>query len=79
MTQRYKKSNFEPYLFSDSDLTTSTHMSDTKKICYSDVEVFDNASQFDQNWGFLCVADVQEDPVCRRLDKLKRDGYILKG
>ena len=53
-------------------------MSDTEKICDSDVEVGDIASQFDENWRFLCVAVIEPNPVCRCLDKLMRDGYISK-
>ena len=38
----------------------------------------DNITEFDKNWRFLCAADVEADPVCRRLDKLIRNGNISK-
>lgn len=68
----------EPYLFFDFDQTASPHLSDTEKICDSDVEVVHNALQFDKNWTFLFVTDVEEAPVCRCLDELIRDGFFLK-
>ena len=46
-------------------------------ICDSDDEVVDNASQFDENWRFLCAADVEANPVCRRLDKLIRHLFAI--
>lgn len=73
-----ENSDSEPYLLSDSYLTASPHVSNTEAICDSDLEVVGNASQFDENQRFLCFADVEVDPVCRRLDKLVRDGYISK-
>ena len=33
-------------------------------------------AKFDNNWMFLYVADVEADPVGRRLDKLIRKGNI---
>ena len=33
-------------------------------------------AKFDNNWMFLCVVDVEADPVDRRLDKLIRNGNI---
>ena len=47
-------------------------MSDTDTICDSEVDIVDNIAKFDENWTFLCVADVEADPVCRQLDKLIR-------
>ena len=44
----------------------------------SEVDIVDNIAQFDKNWRLLCVADVEADPVCRRLDKLIRNGSISK-
>ena len=38
----------------------------------------DNIAEFDESWRFLCVADVEADPVCRRLNKLIRNGNIAK-
>ena len=56
----------------------SSHMSDTDTICDSEVDIVNNIAEFDENWRFLCVADVKADPVYRRLDKLIRDGNISK-
>ena len=53
-------------------------MSDTDTICDSEVDIADSIAEFDENWRFLCVADVEADPVCRRLDKLIRNGSISK-
>ena len=46
----------------------SSHMSDTDTICDSELDVVE----------FLYVADDETDPVCRRLDKLIRNGNISK-
>ena len=51
-------------------------MSDTDTICDSEVDIVYNMAEFDDSWRFLCVADVEADPVCRRLDKLIRDTEI---
>ena len=67
------ESNFQ----SDLD-EISSHMSDTDTTCDSEVDIVDNIAEFDENWRFLCVADVEADPVCRRLDKLIRNGNISK-
>ena len=56
----------------------SSHLSDTDTICNSEVDIVDNIVECDKNWRFLCVADVDTDPVCRRLDKLIRNGNISK-
>ena len=56
----------------------SSHLSDTDTICNSEVDIVDNIVEFDKNWRLLCVADVDTDPVCRRLDKLIRNGNISK-
>ena len=56
----------------------SSHMSDTDTICESEVDIVDNIAKFGENWRFLCVADVGTDPVCRRLDKLIKNGNISK-
>ena len=53
-------------------------MRDTDTICDSEVDIADSIAEFDENWRFLCVADVEADPVCRRLDKLIRNGSISK-
>ena len=53
-------------------------MSDTDTICDSEVDIADSIAEFDENWRFLCVADVEADPVCRRLDKLIRNRNIAK-
>ena len=44
----------------------------------SEVDIVDNIAEFDKNWRLLCVADVEADPVCRRLDKLIRNWNIAK-
>ena len=41
----------------------SSHMSDTDTICDSEVDFADNIARFDENWRFLCAADVEADPV----------------
>ena len=46
----------------------SSHMSDTDTICDSELDIVE----------FLYVADDETDPVCRRLDKLIRNGNISK-
>ena len=57
----------------------SSHISDTDSICDSEVDdVVDNRAKFDENWRFLCVSDVDANPVCRRLDKVIRNGNISK-
>ena len=56
----------------------SSRMSDTDTICDSEVDFVDNIAEFDKNWRFLCVADVEADPVCRRLYKLIRNRNISK-
>ena len=56
----------------------SSHMSDTDAICDSEVDIMDNIAEFDENRRFLCAVDVEADPICRRLDKLIRDGNISK-
>ena len=56
----------------------SSHLSDTDTICNSEVDIVDNIVECDKNWRFLYVADVDTDPVCRRLDKLIRNGNISK-
>ena len=56
----------------------SSHMNDSDTIYDPEVDIVDNTAKFDKNWRFLCVADVQADPVCRRLDKLIRNRNILK-
>ena len=56
------------FLF-DSNLTTSPRMSNTETICDSDVEVV---------W-FLCVPDVEADPVCTPLDKPYKRWLRFKG
>ena len=53
-------------------------MSDTDTVCDSQFDIVDNIAEFDENWRFLCVADVETGPVCRRLDKLIRNGNISK-
>ena len=53
-------------------------MSDTDTICESEVDIVDNIAKFGESWRFLCVADVGTDPVCRRLDKLIKNGNISK-
>ena len=53
-------------------------MSDTDTISGSEVDIVDNIAEFDENWRFLFVAEVKADPVCRRLDKLIRNGNISK-
>ena len=53
-------------------------MSDNDSISGSEVDIVDNIAEFDENWRFLCVAEVEADPVCRRLDKLIRNGNISK-
>ena len=54
-------------------------MSDADTICDSEVDIVDNMAKFYEYWRFLCVADLEADPVCRRLDKLIRNGNISKG
>ena len=56
----------------------SSHMNDTDSICDSEVDIMDNIAEFDENWRFLCVADVEVDPVCRRLDKTNQKQKYLK-
>ena len=56
----------------------SSHMNDSDTIYDPEVDIVDNTAKFDENWRFLCVADVEADPVCRRLDKLIRNGSISK-
>ena len=53
-------------------------MSDIDTLCDSEVDIVDNVAEFDENWRFLCVADVEADPVCRRLDKLIINRNISK-
>ena len=53
-------------------------MNDTDSICDSEVDIMDNIAEFDENWRFLCVADVEVDPVCRRLDKTNQKQKYLK-
>ena len=53
-------------------------MSDTDTISGSEVDIVDNIAEFDENWRFLFVAEVKADLVCRRLDKLIRNGNISK-
>ena len=53
-------------------------MSDADTMCDFEVDIVDNIAEFYENWRFLCVADVKADPVCRRLDKLIRNGKISK-
>ena len=62
---------------SDPDEIPS-HTSDTDTICDSEIDIGDNIAGFDKNWRFLYVADVEADPVCRRLGKLIRNGNITK-
>ena len=62
---------------SDPDEVLSL-MSDTDTICDSQVDIVDNIAKFDENWRFLCVADVETGPVCRRFDKLIRNGISRK-
>ena len=47
-------------------------------MCDSEVDIVDNIAELDKNWRFLCVADVEADPVCRRLGKLISNGNISK-
>ena len=53
-------------------------MSDIDTISGSEVDIVDNIAEFDENWRFLFVAEVKADLVCRRLDKLIRNGNISK-
>ena len=53
-------------------------MSDTDTISGSEVDIVDNIAEFDENWRFLFVAEVKADLVCRRLDKLIRNGKSQK-
>ena len=53
-------------------------MSDTDTISGSEIDIVDNIAEFDENWRFLFVAEVEADPVCRQLDKLIRNGNISK-
>ena len=51
----------------------SSHINDSDTIYDPEVDIVDNTAKFDENWRFLCVADVEADPVYRRLDKLIRN------
>ena len=53
-------------------------MSNTDTIGDSKVDIVDNIARFDKSWRFLWVADGEANPVCRRLDKLIRNGNISK-
>ena len=53
-------------------------MSDADTMCDFEVDIVDKIAEFYENWRFLRVADVKADPVCRRLDKLIRNGKISK-
>ena len=53
-------------------------MSDADIMCDFEVDIVDKIAEFYENWRFLRVADVKADPVCRRLDKLIRNGKISK-
>ena len=53
-------------------------MSDTDTICDSELDIVDDIAKFDKKQGYLYVADDETDPVCRRLDKLTRNGNISK-
>ena len=70
-TSDYQASDSEDVLSLSNESLSNNTMYD------SDVSV-DHINNFDENWRFLCVADVEADPVCRRLDKLIRDGEISK-
>ena len=56
----------------------SSHTSDADTISDSEVDIVDNIAELEENWRFLSVADVEADSVCRRLDKLLRNGNISK-
>ena len=66
------ESSFHESDFQSDPDEISSHMSDTDTICDSEIDIVDNIAEFGENWTFLCVADVEADPVCRRLDKLVR-------
>ena len=53
-------------------------MSDADTMCDFEDDIVDNIAEFYENWRFLRVADVKANPVCRRLDKLIRNGKISK-
>ena len=62
------ESSFHESDFQSDPDEISSHMSDTDTICDSELDVVE----------FLYVADDETDPVCRRLDKLIRNGNISK-
>ncbi|XP_066920118.1 uncharacterized protein [Clytia hemisphaerica] len=70
----YEKQDYEEPL---SDQNVFSSDSDSGTICDSEAEIIE-PSDFDENWRYLCIADVEADPVCKRLDKLIRDGWISK-
>ena len=73
------ESSFHESDFQSDPDEISSHISDTDSICDSEVDdVVDNRAKFDENWRFLCVSDVDANPVCRRLDKVIRNGNISK-
>ena len=53
-------------------------MSDADTMCDFEDDIVDNIAEIYENWRFLRVADVKANPVCRRLDKLIRNGKISK-
>lgn len=63
---------------SESDEPLPTAESESETVCDSEVDVIADANEFDESWRFLAMTDVEADPVCRRLDKLIRDGQIPK-
>ncbi|XP_066927834.1 uncharacterized protein [Clytia hemisphaerica] len=66
----------EDFELSDSEDMKEPY-SEPEVIYDSDVEIID-MYDIDPNWRLLCIADVEADPVCKRLDKLIRDGHIRK-
>ena len=62
------ESSFHESDFQSDPDEISSHMSDTDTICDSELDIVE----------FLYVADDETDPVCRRLDKLIRNGNISK-
>ena len=53
-------------------------MSDADTMRDFEDDIVDNIAEIYENWRFLRVADVKANPVCRRLDKLIRNGKISK-
>ena len=72
------ESSFHESDFQSDPDKISCHISDTDTICDSEVDDVVNRAKFNENWRFLCVSDVDANPVCRRLDKLIRNTNISK-